>query len=159
VRGEHRQQPQLGASQGRFTGGAGATLLRQSGLQHPGLAGQAAHVGPPLEQLVNLPDQGLCPREIAEGEIDADELNPRLGGDAGHRGGQQMPQTLSADEFLPRSRDIAPVQRGAGLDRADQGYRVALLDSGPTEHGACFSGQDLGLAPSAVGHRHQRLLA
>jgi len=70
-----------------------------------------------------------------------------------------MPQALSADEFLPCSRDIAPVQRGAGLDRADQGYRVARLDPGPTEHGACFSGQGLGLAPLAVGHRHQRLLA
>ena len=104
-------------------------------------AGQGAQVGPAPEQLIDLPHQRPGPGQVAEREVDAGELDPGLNSQLGHGVGQQMPQPLSADEFLARRRDISPVHSRAGLHRADQGRRVALLDPGLAQTARCLIGK------------------
>ena len=55
--------------------------------------------------------------------------------------------------------EVCPVHGRTGSHRADQGRRVAFLDPGPAQHGACLAGQGLGPVPLAACHRHQRPLA
>jgi hypothetical protein len=70
-----------------------------------------------------------------------------------------VPKPLSADEIPARRRDISPVHGCAGLHRADKGRRVAVLDPGPAQNGACLAGQNLGPAPVAARYRRQRSFA
>ena len=91
--------------------------------------------------------------------MDTSELDPGLNGKVGQCVGQLRPQPLSADELPSRSRDIPPVHGCAGLRRADQGCRVALLDPGLAQRGACLAGKGLGPVPFAACHRHQRAFA
>jgi len=53
----------------------------------------------------------------------------------------------------------APVHSRAGLHRAEQGCREALLDPGLAQNGGCLPGKHLGPAPVAARDRHQRSLA
>ena len=70
-----------------------------------------------------------------------------------------MPHPLGTDKFPASRRDISPVPGGTGAHCADQGRHEALLDPRPPQNGACSLGKDLGLAPFATCHRHQRPFA
>jgi hypothetical protein len=120
-----------------------------------GLTDQGAQVGTPLEQAIDFAHQRPGPGHVAEGEVHPGELDPSLHSQMGERVGQQVPQSLRANEFPPRGCRIPPMHKQAGLHRADEG----VLDLGPTRHLACLTGQGLGLAPFTAGHRQQRLFA
>ncbi len=85
----------------------------------------------------------------------ADELDPGLDGEVGLRVRQQGPQPLSAGEFAPRRRDIAPAQGHARLRRADG----SVLQPGLIQQRARLACQGLSLVPLVACHRHQRPFA
>ena len=103
-----------------------------------GLVGQVSEVRPTPEQFIDLPHERPGPCHVGQREVDANQLNPGLNGEVGQGIGQQVPQPLSADEFLAGGQDISPVDGCAGLHRADKGYCVAFFDPGPAQYGACL---------------------
>jgi len=78
------------------------------------------------------------------------QLDSGLNRDVGKGVGQQRPHPLRADKFLPRCRDVAPVQRGPGSHRADQRRGEAFLHSGSTQRLAGLPGEGLGPVPMAA---------
>ena len=71
-----------------------------------------------------------------------------------------MPQPLSTDEMLAHRRAISPVDGCAGLHRAEEGCRVALLDPGLAQTARAWSARTSAwsqslraIASSACSHR------
>ena len=87
---QQRQQAQLGGGQGRRPAPVAATLLAQLGPQRLSLADQGAQTGPPLEQLLDFPQQCAGPGRVAERQVHAGELDPGLNGDGRFRVGQEL---------------------------------------------------------------------
>ncbi len=111
--------------------------------------------GPKLEHLIDFPHEGPGPADVGKGDMGTDELDPGSERPGGPRVRQQGPQPLSAGEFAPRRRDIAPVQGHTGLHRADG----SVLQPGPIQPRARLACQRPGPVPLVACHRHQRPLA
>jgi hypothetical protein len=110
VRGEQRQDAQLGTGQGRCPGDGGGVVRRQLSPQGLRLADQGAEVGPTLEQLTDFPHQRSGSGYVGQREVDAGELDPGLHCLMRHRVGDQGPQALSGDQVLAHRGYISPVQ-------------------------------------------------
>ena len=94
MRGQQRQQAQLGGGQCRRSGSAGTAFLRQPGPERLSLAGQGAQAGPGSEHLIDLPHERPGPGQVAEREVDAGELGPGLDGEVGQGISQQMVNSI-----------------------------------------------------------------
>ena len=95
-------------------GDAGAAHLGDLGPQRLGLADQGAQPGPAFEHIVDFSHECPGPGEVAEGEVDAGQLDPGLDGKVRERGGQHRAHLLSCDEFPPRRLDVSAVQGYTG---------------------------------------------
>ena len=133
--------------------------LGQLGAERFGLADEGSEAGLVPEQLIDLPDErpGTC--QVGKRDTDVSQLDPCLDGEVRQSVGQLVPHSLSTDELLARGEDVSPVQGCPGVHRAEQGRHEALLEPGPAQHGACLSGEGLGLGPFVACHRHQRPFA
>jgi hypothetical protein len=149
VRGEHRQDAQLGSGQGRRPGDGGIALAGQPGPQRLGFAGQGPQGGPAAEHLIDFPHERPGTGNVGEPEVGAGQFDPGLDGQVRDRVGQGRPDPLRVDQVLARGRDVSPVHGGAGLDGAGQD----ALELGPAQDSACLFGEDLGAAPLPASHR------
>ena len=139
--------------------GAAAPRFHQPAHPEPvSLGDQVSEAGPPAENLIDLLHEGPGPGDVSEHEVDADELDPGLDRQLGHRVSQQVPQALGRDKRFPGRRRISPVQGRTGLGGTDQRRRVAFVDPGPAQHGGRLVRERSGAAPFTVCHRQQRPL-
>jgi hypothetical protein len=108
MRGQQRQQAQLGAGQRRGSHGASAGG-GQPRLQLLCLPGEDTEIGPPLKDLPRLPQRRPGPGGVVERQVSAGELQQRLDGVVGQCVAEQPPQASRPRQVLVGPRQVVAV--------------------------------------------------
>ena len=158
VRGQHRQQPQLGSGQCRGSLSERTTGLRKLRSQVFGLRCEDAEPGAPRAHLLDLPQQSSRSSEVGQSQVTPRQLEPRLGGKVWQSIGQARPEPLRPGQFRAHPRLVALVQRQSRGRRVDDHDRRVVLELGLTNQGPGCGEMLFGLVPCVPGGRQQRTL-